>query len=125
MTFLEKQVKRIIKTIEVKVNDNDIIISKLPKTMIKVISIRDLGVKDDMFVKRVIYTKYSDISYNELVNGLVSERYTIQDELAIQRKAYNGLTDEFHVYNAYVEECKIKAKQFIAEREGALNDTNR
>lgn len=73
----------------------------------------------------VIFDGYSNISYEELVNKLVAEKYTIQDELAIQRKAYNGLTDEFHIYNAFVEECKVKAKQLIAERESALNDTNR
>ena len=70
----------------------------------------------------VSFTTYSKVSYEQLVNKLVAERYTIQDELAIQRKAYNGLTDEFHIYNAFVEECKVRAKQFISERESALND---
>lgn len=69
----------------------------------------------------VTFTGYSNLPYEQLVNQLVAERYTIQDELAIQRKAYNGLTDEFYVYNAYVENCKERAKQFIKERESVLN----
>jgi hypothetical protein len=73
----------------------------------------------------VTFDGWSNLTYEQLVNQLIAERYTIQDELAIQRKAYNGITDEFHIYNAFVEECKVKAKQFIAERESALNDTNR
>ncbi len=81
----------------------------------------NLVISDDEFS----FTIYSNISYEELVNKLVAERYTIQDELAIQRKAYSGLNDEFYIYNAFIEECKVKAKEFIAERESALNDTNR
>lgn len=69
----------------------------------------------------VTFTGYSNLPYEQLVNKLVAEKYTIQEELAIQRKTYNGLTDEFYVYNAFVEECKERAKQFIKERESVLN----
>jgi hypothetical protein len=68
------------------------------------------------------FTIYSKMSYEELVNRLVAEKYTIQDELAIQRKAMSNVTDEFLIYNAYVEECKLQAKTFIEEREKALNE---
>lgn len=70
----------------------------------------------------VTFTGYSNLPYEKLVNKLVAEKYTIEDELAIQRKTkINGLTDEFYLYNGYVEECKVKAKQFIQERESVLN----
>lgn len=70
----------------------------------------------------VTFTGYSNLPYEALVNKLVAEKYTIQDELAIQRKAkINGLTDEFYLYNAYVEDCKERAKQFVKERESVLN----
>ena len=78
--------------------------------------ISNVVIGDDSFS----FTIYSKMSYEELVNKLVAEKYTIQDELAIQRKAYNGITNEFLIYNAYVEECKLKAKTFIEEREKAL-----
>lgn len=77
----------------------------------------DLNIHD----KFVTFTGYSNLPYEQLVNKLVAERYTIQDELAIQRKAYSELTDEFYIYNTYVEECKAKAKKFIQERELVLN----
>ena len=70
----------------------------------------------------VTFTGYSNITYDNLVNELVRERYSVSAEFAILRKAINGITDEYTTYNTYVEECKIKAKQFIAERECVLND---
>lgn len=70
----------------------------------------------------VTFIGYSNLPYEQLVNNLVAEKYTIQDELAIQRKAYNGLTDEFYLYNAYVEDCKERARTFIKERESVIND---
>ena len=69
------------------------------------------------------FTVYSNISYEELVAKLVAEKYTQAEESAIQRKAImNGIKDEFLTYNAYVEECKVRAKEFIAQREKALNN---
>lgn len=107
------------------------IIKRANRTSQQIDDFIKLRFKDNLISNVVItdndfsFTIYSKLPYEALVNKLVAEKYTIQDELAIQRKAYNGLTDEFHIYNAYVEECKAKAKQFIAERESALNDTNR
>lgn len=70
----------------------------------------------------VTYTKYDKSSYEQLVNKLVKERYSDSDEFAILRKAINGITEEFLTYNTYVEECKVRAQAFIAERESALNE---
>ena len=63
------------------------------------------------------FTTYSNISYNDLVNQLVKERYSDSEEYAILRKALKEKTDEFYIYDAYVEECKVKAKEFIAKRD--------
>lgn len=71
------------------------------------------------------FTVYSNISYEELVAKLVAEKYTQAEESAIQRKAImNGIKDEFLTYNTYVEECKTRAKEFIAQREKALGGNN-
>jgi hypothetical protein len=71
----------------------------------------------------VTFTGWSNITYEALVEKLVAEKYSVGEESAIQRKAImNGITDEFRIYNAFVEECKVKAKQFIQERESVLND---
>lgn len=68
----------------------------------------------------VSFTTYDKVSYEELVIRLIREQYPMNDEFAILRKAINGITDEYRIYNLYVEECKVKAKQFIEEREKVL-----
>jgi hypothetical protein len=74
-------------------------------------------------VKEVYFTVYSNISYEELVAKLVREKYTADEENAIQRKAIlNGITEEFSAYNQYAEECKVRAKEYIARRESVLNE---
>jgi ribosomal protein L31E len=87
------------------------------KTRFKNNLIGNVVIDDDSFS----FTIYSKMSYEQLVNRLVAEKYTIQDELAIQRKYKKGVNEiEFNEYDAYVEECKVKAKQFIEEREKAV-----
>lgn len=73
---------------------------------------------------------YSDEQYNDKVAELVAERYPMAEENAITRKLLNKLlhpeaatldesgTDkelpkevaQFEAYNAYVEDCKLRAK---------------
>ena len=73
----------------------------------------------------VTFIGYSNITYENLVNQLIAERYTIQDELAIHRKYSKGVNEaEFNEYDEFVEQCKVRAKEFIAERERVLNGTN-
>lgn len=68
----------------------------------------------------VTFDGYSNITYDNLVNNLVRERYSESAEFAILRKAINGITDEYATYNAYVEQCKAKAKEWVTERDKAL-----
>ena len=68
----------------------------------------------------VSFTTYSKITYDNLVNQLVKERYSDSEEFAILRKAMTEKTDEFYIYNAYVEDCKVRAKAFIQERDKVL-----
>lgn len=48
-------------------------------------------------------------TYEEKVVQLIRERYSIDDELAIQRQR-DSKPQEFAEYNAFCEECKQKAK---------------
>ena len=64
----------------------------------------------------VNYTIYNKDSYNDLVVKLIRERYPINEEFAILRKSLTEKTDEFLIYNAYVEQCKLQAQAFIEER---------
>lgn len=49
-------------------------------------------------------------TYEEKVEQLIREKYTISDELAIQRQR-DTKPSEFSEYFAYCEECKLKAKE--------------
>lgn len=48
--------------------------------------------------------------YEDEVNKLIREKYSLNDELAILRQR-DTKPDEFKAYNDYVEECKAKAKE--------------
>lgn len=51
-------------------------------------------------------------SYEECVEELIRERYTSNQELAIQRQRETK-PDEFEEYFTFCEECKAKAKNEI------------
>lgn len=49
-------------------------------------------------------------AYEERVEQLIRERYSLNQELAIQRQR-DTKVDEFNAYYEYCEECKTKAKE--------------
>lgn len=50
--------------------------------------------------------------YPKLVQELINERYSIYDELAIQRQR-DTKVEEFNEYNEYCESCKARAKEML------------
>ena len=50
------------------------------------------------------------IPYDEKVVSLIREKYSLDEELAIQRQR-DTKPDEFNEYFAYCEECKMRAKE--------------
>ena len=50
--------------------------------------------------------------YPQLVQELINKKYSIYDELAIQRQR-DTKQDEFNAYNTYCEECKVEAKRLL------------
>lgn len=50
-----------------------------------------------------------EIPYEEKVVALIREKYSLDEELAIQRQR-DVKSEEFQVYFEYCEECKQKAK---------------
>lgn len=119
---MENLIKTRTRLVRLDTNDNALIKTKLSKYTKSIDNIEDLGTKDGKFVKQVTYTFYMPLAYEKIVNRLVAKRYTIEEELAIHRKAFNGITDEYRIYNAYVEECKTKAKEFVEERNKTLEE---
>lgn len=55
---------------------------------------------------------YENMSYEELVIMFIREKYTLDNELAIQRQKETK-PDEWEAYFAYCEVCKNKAKQVL------------
>lgn len=67
---------------------------------------------------------YSKSDYDAKVAELVRQRYSESEEAGIQRKMINTITapqvcsadeaaryvQEYEIYNAYVEECKVRAR---------------
>lgn len=52
------------------------------------------------------------ISYDELVEQLIRERYTLGQELATLRQR-DAKPEEFAEYDSYAEQCKARAKKIL------------
>lgn len=50
--------------------------------------------------------------YGQTVDSLIRKRYSLSEELSVLRKK-DEHPEEFAAYNAYAEECKIKAKAIV------------
>ena len=59
---------------------------------------------------------YSSLSYESLVRLMIREKYSIDEELAIQRQR-DTKPNEFKEYFDYIENIKTQVKDFILERE--------
>ncbi|MGM9971352.1 MAG: hypothetical protein ACI35W_03005 [Anaeroplasmataceae bacterium] len=66
----------------------------------------------DLVNKLIKDTEYVEIEYKNLVIKLIREKYSMDDEIAIIRQQTTK-AEEFETYNAYVEECKAKAKETL------------
>ena len=67
------------------------------------------------------YTTYMRGTYEGLVGQMVRRKYSLNEEFAILRKSINNPNnDEYLIYNAYVEDCKVKARAFVKERDSKL-----
>ena len=72
-------------------------------------------------VQRWEYVKDERPDYSDLIVGFIREKYSINDELAIQRQCDNSEEKkaEFDEYNAFCDACKIKAKEILARYDEA------
>ena len=58
-----------------------------------------------------------DRLYGDVVESFISEKYTNGQEKAIQRQS-NTKPEEFEEYFAYCEQCKVRAREYLAYVEG-------
>ena len=68
-----------------------------------------------------IIDKENALKYEDLIISKIREKYTIDQELAILRQR-DTKPQEFAEYDAYVEQCKLEAKQEVEDGNG---DTDR
>ncbi len=55
-----------------------------------------------------------ELPYEQKVEMLIRDKYSISDELAIQRQK-DTKPEEYQEYYAFCEECKAKAKEITEE----------
>lgn len=60
----------------------------------------------------VLYIDVDNPSYENIVEALIRQEYSISDEFAILRQA-SAKPEEFQRYNDYAEYCKTLAKNWI------------
>lgn len=61
---------------------------------------------------------YAGMRYAGMVQSLIRKRYTLEEELAVQRQREEK-PEEFAQYFAYCEACKQKARGYIGETKEA------
>ena len=61
------------------------------------------------------------IDYNEEVNSMIRQRYSLSEELAILRQR-DTKPEEFAAYNEYAERCKVEVKNRKHENNDTFND---
>ena len=66
--------------------------------------------KEELIVINEINSIIAEFPYEQKVVDLIREKYTIDEELAIQRQKETK-PNEFEIYFNYCEECKLKAKE--------------
>lgn len=64
---------------------------------------------------------YSVLSYELIVKMLIREKYSIDEELAIQRQR-DTKPEEFATYFNYIEGIKTQVKEFINERDSLFDE---
>ena len=80
--------------------------------------IYDNGVYREMTAEEIekgkaeIQAYEQSLTYEERVEILIRQRYSISAEFAILRQR-DTKPEEFAEYNAYAEECKIEAKEVL------------
>lgn len=71
--------------------------------------IKDVNGVPTLVVRPAPTKEETQAAYEECVNTLIREKYTLSQELAILRQR-DSKPEEYAAYNAYCEQCKAQAK---------------
>ena len=74
--------------------------------------IKDVNGVPSLVVRPAPTAEETQAAYEEYVNTLIREKYTLSQELAILRQR-DTKPEEYAAYNEYCEDCKAKAKATI------------
>ena len=86
-----------------------------------VITTKTPVVKDGVLQYEVEYIRYSPMSYDNIVNNLIRTKYSQSNVEALLRKAVrDAYNEEFVAFNEFAEQCKVTAREYIAERKALL-----
>ena len=92
-----------------KIGDNDYY--KIRKVAIKA---SDIDKYEEILIEDIPPYSYED--YKKEIIKLIREKYDQNDEFAILRKSKADNMEEYNEYNTFVEDCKIKAKENLWQR---------
>lgn len=96
---------------------NEVEISSIPVK--KRIIMQKGNIPKEVQLYEVTFKRYSTKSYDQIVESLVSEKYSVKKEIAFIRQQEEK-PGEYAEYYRFVEECKKRAKEFINERDEIL-----
>lgn len=68
--------------------------------------------EEELLQTEMINSILQEIPYEQKIVDLIREKYTIDEEFAIQRQKETK-PNEFEIYFNYCEECKLKAKEIV------------
>ena len=71
--------------------------------------IKDVNGVPTLVARPALTEEETQAAYEEYVNALIREKYTLSQELAIHRQR-DTKPEEYAAYNAYCEQCKAQAK---------------
>lgn len=66
------------------------------------------------------YDYIKTLPYEMAVEYLIRDKYTLYEELAIQRQR-DSKSEEFKAYNDYCEQCKSKARELLKIKDSEGN----
>lgn len=84
-------------------------------------SYETVTINGDQKIVANVTTYNTIIGYDKIVEGLIKDKYSIEEEICLTNKGMKDITNaEYVEYRNYVEQCKINARIFIEERYNAL-----
>lgn len=109
----------IVKNLETKIEEYTVEVDKLNEETGEVLTVKEVKQIEYQVCeleavenpnKETLIAKSKERAYENRVSALIRLKYSLNSELAILRQR-DTKPEEYAEYNAYAEQCKVKAKQ--------------